>query len=153
MDYFDKRQSKESDLHFDKAIELCPDSTMYLVLSSINKNFLEDDSTAIINLTNYLNRNPNNTDVLTTRAESYLLEEKYEDCLKDVNKSIELGSTREKNFMIKGDALESLGRYENAIEAYDKYISTFPKEDNSKDKTEAIKRRDICKEKVKHKKN
>ena len=145
---FEERQNSEADLYYEKAIRNCPDTAQYVVFSTINKWLINQEKEAIANLTNYIDRFPDNPDLLTTRAETYLLEERYEESLSDLNMSIELGSRLTKNYRLKGDTLESLGRYDEAVKAYEKYISTFPPNSSSEDKTEIMERIEFCKEKL-----
>jgi tetratricopeptide (TPR) repeat protein len=73
-----------------------------------------------------LERNPESWEAIAAKADIYYFKERYEDALRFCDKSLKLNSQNAFTWNTKGNALYKMGKYDEAIECYDRAIEAEP---------------------------
>lgn len=82
--------------------------------------------TAISHYTEAITLDPNNHVLYSNRSAAYAKAENYPLALVDANKTVELAPTWSKGYSRKGSALAFLGKFDEAIAAYEKGLELEP---------------------------
>lgn len=115
-----------------KAVELDPKNADNYIARSLRKNAMEDLEGSIIDLTKYIELNPQDSlltlsEAYTLRADMKLLQNNLEDALLDHNKAVEADGSNEKALVERGIVKDLLQDYDGAIIDFNKAIELNPK--------------------------